>query len=286
MTTAATTTGDRGDARSPRRYLTSSLRIAAPWFMVTLALLPFVPLALWSMSARWFYPGILPEELSGRAWGFVFSSTSGVRQSLYDSIAIALVVTVIAALIGLSAGRAMGLYRFRGKRLVEFLILAPAIVPPLAVSTGIQVVFIKYGLADTIQGVILVHLIPTVPYVTLVMASVYANYEIEYEDQARVLGASPLKVFWHITLRAVIPGLVVAALFAFLISWSEYILTLLIGGGQVQTLPLLLFAFANSDPSVASALAIFFIAPAVVILIFTSKYLSGTRSTLGGVGRL
>ena len=86
------------------------------------------------------------------------------------------------------------------------------------------------------------HLIPTIPYVTLVMAGVYSNYDIAYEEQARVLGAPPLRVLLRVTLPAVAPGLAVAALFAFLISWSEYILTLLIGGGTVKTLPLLLFS--------------------------------------------
>jgi putative spermidine/putrescine transport system permease protein len=273
---------------APARELRLSLplQMTARWLMVVLLLAPFIPLVLWAMSARWFFPAILPQELSGRAWRYLASDTSGVVGGFRDSAEIAAIVTVVASFIGLCSGRALGLYSFRGKRLVEFLILAPVIVPPLAVTTGIHVLFIKYGLADTIQGVVLVHLIPTIPYVTLVMSSVYANYDIAFEEQARVLGASPLRAFWHITLPSIFPGLVVAALFAFLISWSEYILTLLIGGGQVITLPLLLFAFANVDPSVAAALSLVFIAPAVLILVFTSKYLSGSRTAIGGFGRL
>ncbi|MEI2691740.1 MAG: ABC transporter permease subunit [Anaerolineae bacterium] len=61
-----------------------------------------------------------------------------------------------------------------------------------------------------------------------------------------MLGAGPWRIFWHVTLPAIFPGVVVAALFAFLISWSQYLLTLLIGGGSVITLPVLLLAFANS----------------------------------------
>jgi putative spermidine/putrescine transport system permease protein len=249
-------------------------------------LLPFVPLMFWSISAGWFFPSVLPTELSARAWRYLASDASGVKAGLWSSLLIATSVAIVAAMIGLSAGRALGLYSFRGKRFIEFLILAPVIVPPLAVTMGIHVLFIRYGLADTIQGVVLVHLIPTIPYVTLVMASVYANYDVSYEEQARVLGASPLRTFIHVTLPAVFPGLVVAALFAFLISWSEYILTLLIGGGRVQTLPLLLFSFARSDPSVAAALSLLFIAPAVSLLVFTSKHLSGGSSAVGGFGRL
>ena len=75
------------------------------------------------------------------------------------------------------------------------------------------------------------------------------------------------------------------AFFAFLISWSEYITTLLIGGGRIQTLPLLLFAFVRSDPSLAAALSLFFIAPAVLLMVLTSRYLTGDRSAVGGIGR-
>jgi putative spermidine/putrescine transport system permease protein len=95
-----------------------------------------------------------------------------------------------------------------------------------------------------------------------------------------------LRAFWHVTLPAIFPGLVVAALFGFLISWSEYIMTLLIGGGVVQTLPLMLFSFAGSDLGIASALCVLCVIPAVVILIVSSRYLSGDKTTLGGFGRL
>ena len=253
--------------------------------MCFLLLLPFVPLIFWSISHRWFFPTIIPDELSDRAWSYILSDRSGVVEGLLNSLVIAILVAVLAAAIGLSGGRALGLYRFRGKRIVELVLLAPVIVPAIAVSMGIQVMFIRYGLADTIPGVVLVHLIPTIPYVVLVLGAVFANYDTSYEEQARVLGANPLRVFLHVTFPAVLPGLIVAAFFAFLISWSEYIMTLLIGGGIVVTLPLLLFDFVGSDPSVAAALSLFFIAPAIVLMVLTSRYLSGDQSAVGGIGR-
>ena len=248
--------------------------------------LPLLPVAVWSISATWFFPNLIPTRIDLRAWEYLFSSNSKVVPAFVTSLIIASVVTVIASLIGLSAGRAMGLHSFRGKRLVYFLVLAPEIVPPLTVAMGNQVAFIRLGLADTVLGVILVQLVPTIPYVTLVMSAVYSNYDLNNEAQARVLGASPLRAFIHVTLPAVFPGLVVAALFAFLIAWSEYIMTLLIGGGVVQTLPLVLFAFATSDLSVASALCVLFVAPAILIMLISSRFLSGDRATMGGFGRL
>jgi putative spermidine/putrescine transport system permease protein len=261
--------------------------IARPFILTLLLiclLLPFAPLLIWSFAFRWAWPDLLPSAWSLRQWIYIASPESKVGEALMTSIALASVATACALLVGIPAGRALGMHQFHGKRLVELLILAPVIVPALAVSLGIHILFIRYGLTDTFVGVVLVHLIPTVPYVTLVMASVFANFDRQYEEQARILGAGPVHAFVLVTLPAVYPGLVVAGLFAFLISWSQYLLTLLIGGGNLITLPLLLFAFARSgDNGIASALALVFIAPAVVILLLTAKYLSG--ETLRGVTR-
>lgn len=255
--------------------------------LVVGALLPFVPLLLWSVARTWRYPDLLPSEYSLRALRLVGDPQSSVVQALATSTTIALLVAAVSGGIGLSAGRALGLYQFRAKRLVQFLMLAPVIVPGFAVVLGIQILFIRYGLADTLPGVVVAHLLPTVPYVTLVMAGAYANYDAAYEEQARMLGASPVRVLLEVTLPALRPGLVVAMLFAFLISWSEYILTLLVGGGVVQTLPLLLFSsLSGNDTSVAAALSLVIVAPPLLLLGLTSRYLSGAGSGVVGLGRL
>ena len=183
--------------------------------------------------------------------------------------------------------RALGLYEFRGKTAVLFLILAPAIMPVIAVAMGIHVAFLRVGLADTKVGVILVHLIPVMPYMVLTLTSVFANYNLDYEGQARTLGARPWQVFIHVTLPAIWPGLMVGCLFAFIISWSQYLLTLLIGGGEVITLPVLLFAFANSgDNAITAALSLVFIAPALLLFLFTARYLTGRHAAVGSLGKL
>ena len=102
-----------------------------------------------------------------------------------------------------------------------------------------------------------------------------------------MLGAGPVRRFFLITLPMIVPGLAIGALFAFLISWSQYVLTLMIGGGTVVTLPLLVFSFAGSgDNGIASALSLVFVAPSIIMLIFTSRYLGGGSSGLGGFGKL
>lgn len=269
-----------------------SMPVARPgrWLAVAAivggVLLPFAPLLLWSVSQRWYFPALLPTEFSWRAWAYVLSPRSQTLAALGGSLAVATGATLLALAVGIPAGRVMGLHQFTGKTLVRFLILAPAIVPPLATAMGIHIVFIRYGLADTLPGVVLVHLIPVTPYVVLIMSSVFANFNPEFEQQARSLGAGPGQIFWHITLPAIWPGVIVAGLFAFIISWSEYLLTVLIGGGRVLTLPLLLFSMANSgDNPVTAALSIVFVGPAILFLVLTARYLTGKNAAIGGFGK-
>ena len=252
--------------------------------LTAVLLLPLFPLAIWAFSQGWLYPAVLPTEWGLRAWKYILAPGTRTLAALTNSLVVALVVTALSVLIGIPAGRALGLTRFRGKAAVEFLILAPTVVPAFAAAMGIQMLFIRYGLADTLAGVALVHLIPVVPYVVLILAGIFANYDVDYEHQARVLGAGSWYIFWRVTLPMILPGIVVAALFAFLISWSQYLLTLLIGGGQVITLPVMLLAFANSgDYAITAALSLVFIAPAVIALLFSARYLAGSSTALRGV---
>jgi len=264
-----------------------SFRFLTGLLLITWLVLPLIPLAIWSFANGWFFPDLLPGRWSLRAWEYALSDTAGVIDSLWLTIGISLAATALSVLVGVPAGRALGLHRFRGKAFVELMILAPVIVPGIAVVLGIHSVFISLGLNNTIAGVILVHLLPTLPYMVLVMSGIFANYDPEFEAQARSLGASPLRTFWYVTLPAIMPGIIVGGLFAFLVSWSQYILTLLIGGGRVITLPLLLFNFATSGRNdIAGAIGMVYILPGIVILLLTARHLSGRSSAVGGFGQI
>jgi putative spermidine/putrescine transport system permease protein len=251
------------------------------------ALAPLVPLVLWSVTGVWRYPDLVPEALGLRGLRVLTDPGSQVATAVLTSLAIAAAVSLLACIIGFPAGRALGLYRFRGRRVVQFLLLAPVVVPALAVTLGLQVFFIRVGLADTVPGVVLVQLMPAVPYVATILGGAFANLDTGYERQARTLGAGPLRVLLFVTLPLMRPALVTAAVFAFLISWSEYVLTLLVGGGQVTTLPLLLFAaIGSSDTTVAAALALLLVVPALVVVASATRLMSGRGAASVGLGRL
>ena len=236
---------------------------------------PLVPLALWSVAGEWRFPDLLPGSLSLRGWESLFAPGSRFLEALVNSLGIGVAVTAAAVAIGLPAGMALGGYAWRFKGIVIFIILLPILVPPLASTMGIHLTFIRLGLADTALGVFLVHLVPTVPYTAIILTSVFAERTGELEEAARTLGASPWQAFRNITLPQIAPGVAVAGLFAFLISWSQYILTVLIGGGTVLTLPMLLFSSASgTDPVRTSVLAVVFALPAFAALLVALRYLN------------
>ena len=118
------------------------------------------------------------------------------------------------------------------------------------------------------------HLTISVPYAAFVMWGVFSNYNPEFEDQARSLGASKSKIILRVIFPLTFPGIVVAGLFSFLLSWSQYLNSLIIGGGRITTLPILLFSLMGSgDRPVASAVSLVFVAPAFVALLFSARYL-------------
>ncbi len=249
-------------------------------------LAPLLPLLVWSVARGWFFPEILPADLTLRAWGRALQGGSDILASLGTTTVIAVAAAALSLALGIPAGRALGLHRFRGRGLVELALLAPVIVPGIAVGLGIHGVFLRLGLTNSLAGVVLVHLVPTLPYVIFVMAGVFANFDTEAEAQARSLGAGRVQVFWHVTLPGIWPGVMVAGLFAFLVSWSQYILTLTIGGGRVVTLPLLLYAQAASGRNdQAGVLAVLSLLPGLVILALTARQLTGRPAAFGGGAR-
>jgi putative spermidine/putrescine transport system permease protein len=239
-----------------------------------LSLAPLVLLLVWSLARHWYWPDLVPRQLSLRAWSYIAEPSSGIPEALLTSLGIALGVTVLALAVSLPAARVLALDEFKGKQLIVFLLLLPVLAPPLASAMGLHALFLRLGLTDSWPGVLLVHLIPAVPYCTLMLMGSFANLDTDWEAQASTLGASPFAVWWHVTLPSIAPGLAVAASFAFLVSWSQYLVTLFIGGGRIITLPILLVAIQRGgDATLASALGLVFLAPVLAVFVIVARML-------------
>ncbi|MCB8814820.1 ABC transporter permease [Desulfosporosinus shakirovi] len=241
-------------------------------------ILPFLVLIIWSFSQGWASNALLPNEFGLRGWRYLFSQQSRMLSSLGMSILISLVVTGFGMILSIPAGKALGLYIFPGKRLIELLVLAPTIIPTIAVGMGIQIAFIRYGLADTLLGVILVHLPLVLPYGIRIFASIYKALGTKWEDQAKILKANGWQRFWFTSLPFLYPGMISAGVLMFNVSFSQYFLTYLIGGGKIMTLPILLFPFVNSgDRVMASGLSLIFILSSLILMLIIERVITDSE---------
>jgi len=223
-------------------------------------LAPMVILLLWAVVSKWPWPNLLPTTYSLRAVKEVFAPYAKVFPTLFSSILLSLSVASLSAIVGTMTARALVFYDFRGKSIIDFLSLAPNLVPSTVFAMGIHVVFIKMSLADTVLGVIIVHLIYTLPYSINIMKDLTASIGEQMELQAYVLGASPFKSFIYITLPLLTPGIMTSISMAYITSFSQYFITLLIGGGKVKSFSVLMVPFiAKGDRSLGSAYALIFV---------------------------
>jgi putative spermidine/putrescine transport system permease protein len=191
------------------------------------------------------------------------------------SLEISAAVTILALIVGFSTAKALGTREFKGKKAVELFILLPAIIPVISAAMGIQGLFIRLNISNSFIGVVLAQLVFSIPYMIMGLSSVFKSYNLEYEQQAYTLGADRFDTLIHVTVPAIFPGLVVSCLFTFVVSWSQYLLTIMVGGSVVKTLPTVLFALMGSgDYAVACAVSIIFIIPVIILLILTSKFLT------------
>ena len=235
-------------------------------------LAPIVILLIWTFTSQWPWPNLLPTAYSLRAIKEVFAPYAKVFSTLFSSILLSLSVAVLSAIVGTMTARALVFYNFSGKGLIDFLSISPNLVPSTVFAMGIHVIFIRMSLADTVLGVILVHLIYTLPYSINIMKDLTKSIGSQMELQAYVLGASSLKSFIYITLPLLTPGILASISMAYITSFSQYFITLLIGGGKVKTFSVLMVPLiAKGDRSLSSAYALVFVISTLLVFVIIDK---------------
>ncbi len=208
-------------------------------------LIPAVTLFLWIFTERWTWPDLVPQVFSKRSILEIAGRKKELLQILWSSILISTVVAALSAVIGITA-RAILLYRFPGKQLVYFFTILPFMVPATVFAMGIQITFIKMGLNNRIAGVIIAHLICSLPYAVRLIMDGTAAVGSRLEEQARVLGASPFQAFYKTSLPMLTPVILSAVSMSYIVSFSQYFLTLMIGGGNVKTFTILMVPYLQS----------------------------------------
>lgn len=165
---------------------------------------------------------------------------------------------------------------------MHFMAVLPFMVPATVFAMGVQVTFIKMGLNNTAAGVILVHLICSLPYAVRLITDGTAAVGEKLEEQARVLGASVLQGFVKVTLPLLIPVLLSSFSMSYIVSFSQYFLTLLIGGGRIKTFTIIMVPYLQSgDRNIACVYSLIFFGVTLAVFAVFEK-IAGLRGCLEG----
>lgn len=229
-------------------------------------LIPIVTMLIWTFTERWAWPELIPQVFSLRALEGILKNSRQLTQVFASSVMISVAVALLSVVVGTMTARALVLYEFRGKNVMYFFTILPFMVPATVFAMGIQVTFIKLGLNNTIGGVMLAHLICSLPYAVRLLMDGTMAVGNKLEEQARVLGADPWQAFYKVTLPVLMPVVLSAFSMAYIVSFSQYFLTLLIGGGQVKTFTIIMVPYLQSgDRNIASVYSVIFLGITVMI---------------------
>ncbi|HRX36532.1 MAG TPA: ABC transporter permease [Aestuariivirga sp.] len=201
--------------------------------------LPTVCITLASLtSSRYFQ---FPISRWGLDWWHKTLTSFEIRQLLSTSITIALCVTVIAVIIAFFGALAFARYDWKGRSLYQKLILLPIFFPQSVLGLALLLWFNTLGLPLSWKTAVFAHLVWIVPVVTLVISIQVYSFDPALEEAAFDLGASRWQVLKEVTLPVLFPGIFSGALFAFLLSWGNFPLSLFTTGADT-TVPEYLYA--------------------------------------------
>jgi ABC-type spermidine/putrescine transport system permease subunit II len=157
--------------------------------------------------------------------------------AMIRSLVVAFTSAALAMLIGVPAAFVLMRQRVPGKGIIFAGILAPMIIPHIIIAIALFYLYAQLGLVGTTVGLVLGHTVVSVPFVVVTIMAVLKNYDERLDQAAWSLGANKLKTLRYVTFPLILPGLIAAYLFAFVISLDELTIALFVSGGQTPTLP-------------------------------------------------
>ncbi len=177
------------------------------------------------------------KQLTLRSYELVFKN-AGFRLGMQNSIIVGLLSTAISVMIGAMASYGIARFHFKGRNGLAYSFLVFRMLPQISLVISLYLMFSAVGLRDTISGITLAHTSFNVPYVIWLLLPFFTAVDKAYEEAAMVDGCTRQGVFFKIFLPIVAPGLVVAAVFAFLNSWNEFMYALILTGVKAKTAPI------------------------------------------------
>ncbi len=263
--------------------LSTKLWAAANWTLIGFFILNLFAMIATvvtsSFSTRWLGTW-LPAGWTTRWYSAAWSEFQ-LHDVLLVTFQIVFLVVALSGLIGVPAAYALARRDFPGKKLVMLLFLLPLLVPPITFGIPLATVLYQTGFAGSMSGVVLANLGPTVPFVILVMIPFIEQIDTKIESAARVFGANTFKLFVHVLLPLLMPGILAALLLVLVRTLAMFELTFLTAGPTSQTLVVALYyaVFAAGVRAVQSidAMAVIYMVTTLIWLIIALRFVNPTQ---------
>jgi putative spermidine/putrescine transport system permease protein len=253
---------------TPRRLFLLALGTVTVVFLVApmLVIVPMSfsksPILSWppdGVSVQWFQKMVTDPQWSR---GFV------------NSAQVAVLTAVVAAAVGTLASLGIVRGRFPGKSIVNALVLSPLIVPVVIVGIGFFSFYARVKLVGSLPGLVLAHAALALPFVIVNVGTALRTMDRNLEMAAANLGADPVRVFWRITFPIILPGIFAGALFAFITSWDEVVVSIFMTTARFRTLPVEMWEQVRQvvDPTVAAvATSLMAVTTTMLLLVFVVR---------------
>jgi len=280
------TTNGQNMTQKFRKKRLSALLVRLGWILGLLAmfaviLVPIFIMVKYSISDRASI--IVPPGTPIPFWPYkptfeIFKHLLGTKafmESAMMSLSIALITVGFSLVLGTPAAFALVRYHIPGKLILLILLISMRFFPDVAASIPITEIFLKVGLTNVL-GVSLVHTLLALPYMIYIAMGVFETIPRELEEQAHILGASRLYAFIHVIVPVALPGLAAGAIYAFLLSWNEFIFAyFLLFISTVQTLPVHLKTILAYSPqhNVLAAISVMVSIPVMIFTLCIQKYM-------------
>lgn len=263
--------------RGVRAALTVVLMVALLVFVVG----PLAWLAIRAFATTWTYPNLLPDGWTLKWWRTVFADAR-LFSSIRLSLAFAFTTLAVASLICLPAAYAFARFDFPGRRFFLIGLFATNAFPKTGLFVALASLFYAFNLMTTFTGVVIVHLLGTVVFMTWIPAAAFASVPRSLEEAAQDSGAGKLRVFLTVTAPIALPGILVALIMSFLASFDEAQGTYLVGAPVFYTMPTEMYSLVLNYPrQVAAVFSVLLSIPSVTLLLLVRKHIMGGQLAEG-----
>ncbi|MGY3488002.1 putative spermidine/putrescine transport system permease protein [Bradyrhizobium sp. USDA 4011] len=220
-----------------RRYQRIGTAFATTiYFYLLLPVLVTIPMAFGPTGTLAFPPETYSFDLFK-----IFFESSDWTNPLFQSLKVAVASTTVAMLAGVPAGYWTARHRFVGKDFITALIMSPLIVPHIVTGLGLFLYFSYLRVSGTTVSIVLGHVMVTLPFVMVMIVAGVNKLDRNLEFGAELMGAGPIRMFVTVVIPQLVPSLVSAAFFAFLLSIDEVIISWFLAGPNTVTLPVKMY---------------------------------------------